>query len=73
MLTNHLHEPWTWTEFLDKRPKRRNIDMRLAPGTLEVCIGQFTSDRRWILERQNWGGVLIALVWLRIGTSGKFL
>jgi hypothetical protein len=27
-VTNILNEPRTWTDSLDKRPKRRNIDMR---------------------------------------------
>jgi hypothetical protein len=29
LFTKHLTEPRTWADSLDKRPKRRNMDMRL--------------------------------------------
>jgi hypothetical protein len=28
LATEHFTEPWTWTDSLDKRRKRRNMDMR---------------------------------------------
>jgi hypothetical protein len=29
-VTNNLHKPRTWTDYLDKRPKLRNMDMRFC-------------------------------------------
>jgi hypothetical protein len=54
-VTKSSKEPRTWTNSLDKKPKRQNIYMRF--GTWNVIL------ERW--DRVVWTG----LVWLRIGTG----
>jgi hypothetical protein len=40
IVTKIQNEPWTLNDSLDKRPKRRNMDMRFRTEYKEFCIGQ---------------------------------
>jgi hypothetical protein len=31
---------WTWTDYLDKRPKRKNMDVRSGTWNIRNCIGR---------------------------------
>jgi hypothetical protein len=35
-----LNEPWSWKNFLNKRPMQWNTDISLAFGILVVCTEQ---------------------------------
>jgi hypothetical protein len=40
LVTKGHKKPRIWTDSLDKRPKRKKMDMRFLPGMLEACTGQ---------------------------------
>jgi hypothetical protein len=36
LVKKRINEPRTWTDYLDKRPKRRNMDMRFGTWNIRI-------------------------------------
>jgi hypothetical protein len=59
-LTKFSKEHWTWTESLDKRPRRQNMDMRF--GTWNIVEERKITPRRLLVSCKGKSGALGSLV-----------
>jgi hypothetical protein len=68
-VTNHIHEPRTWTDSFAKRPRRRNMDMKLGTRnvrclyragslvTVSKELSRFVNNIKMDHGEIGWGGV----------------